>query len=72
VVGVELIQTLSQFGSTGIIVGYLILREAAERKCRAAEIAARLEVDKADIASRLELSRTFTMLSMVIQGKHNV
>jgi hypothetical protein len=72
----QLMQLAGQFGPLGLFIGYLIWREQAERKDKAAAIVSRNEIDKAEIASRLDLARTLAKLTMVvewfIQGKANV
>jgi hypothetical protein len=79
----DVLQMAGQYGSTGLLVAYLIWSEqrrdkqrasarAAELAERAAERAERVEIEKADIASREKLAISLTALSMVIQGRPHV
>lgn len=65
----EVLQLAGQFGSTGLIVAYLIWRETAERRERRELAEARAEIDRADIAAREKQAAAFTALAMVIQGR---
>jgi len=68
----DLLQLAQAFGPAGVFVFYLIWREGSERKERIAREAARIELDKAEVASRERLASSLTALSMVIQGRANV
>ncbi len=57
----EALKLASQFGPLGLIIGYLIIRESAERK-----------VKEADIASREKLASSLAALSLIISGKTHV
>ena len=57
----EALKLATQFGPLGLMIGYLIIRENAERKCK-----------EADIASREKLASSLAALSMVITGKNHV
>ena len=61
----DVLQIAGQFGSTGLVVGYLIWRERGERQDRK-------ETAAADIIAREKLASSLTALSMVIQGRPHV
>lgn len=56
-----IIQFASQFGGTGIVVGYLVWRESNDRRDR------RDETD-----SRIKLATALTALTAAITGRPNV
>lgn len=68
----QLVPLAGQFGPLGLMIGYLIWDKNAERRERQAQIVIRNDIDKAEIASRVDLARSLTMLSMVIQGRPDV
>lgn len=63
---------VANFGPLGFVIWYLIWREKEERKDQNARFLARCDIEKAEIASRLDLAKSLTMLSMVIQGRADV
>lgn len=68
----EILSLAGQYGANGLFVAYLIWRESAERRERRDQATARIELEKAEIASRERLASSLTALSMVIQGRANV
>ena len=65
-------QLIANLGVAGPLVVYLIWREQADRKQRAAEETARNDIQKEDIASREKLAGVLAGLSMAITGRPNV
>lgn len=64
----ELITLAGQFGPLGLIIGYLVWRESAERKMVREEAEKNREVTKERIAADLEMAKAFTILTVTIQG----
>lgn len=65
----DFVSLAAQFGTMGLMVGYLIHREAMERKDARAESEKQRDLARERINADLELARAMTLLTVTIQGR---
>lgn len=65
----DVLTLAAQFGPMGLMVGYLVWRETAERKDARIKAEKEHELARARINSDLELARAMTLLTVTIQGR---
>lgn len=65
----DVLTLAAQFGPMGLMVGYFIVRESAERKDARRKAEKEHELARERINADLELARAMTLLTVTIQGK---
>lgn len=64
----DVLMLAGQFGPMGLMIGYLVWREAQERRAVRDSEEKDRELARERIAADLELARSFTLLTATIQG----
>jgi hypothetical protein len=68
----SLISALLQSGPMGMLLAYVVWDKNCERRDRREEEARRAQIYKDDIEARIELARSLSGLTMIIQARQNV